>query len=165
MAKSGGGYGQNQLYYGCALRPILQSATGGPLTRAGGWEVCGRPVGVMETSVHYRLSTIGVMCVGTLVPGSSVKLPCVSMVAARSRMRGRAWTCKYWNMASDFQWPTRRMVSASTLPQRSALAPPARRLRALMSGAMKPRPGRACAEVRRMVVRSLDEMVEHRVPQ
>ena len=35
---SGGGYGHNQLYYGCAHRPILQSAIGGPPTRVGGWE-------------------------------------------------------------------------------------------------------------------------------
>ena len=171
MDRSGGGYGQNQLYYGCAhcpmVVPTVQSSRapleGHRLGRVGG-KVSGRPLGVMETSAHYRSSTIGAMCVGTSVPGSSVRLPCVSMVAARSRIRGRAWVCKYWNIASDFQWLTRRMVSELTLPQRSAMAPPAHRLRALMSGAMKPRPGRACAEVWRAVVRSLDDRVEHLVP-
>ena len=42
VQKSGGRYGHNQLYYGCAHRPILQSAIGGPPTQAGGWEVDGR---------------------------------------------------------------------------------------------------------------------------
>ena len=32
------GNGQYELYYGYAHRPILQSATGGPPTRVGGWE-------------------------------------------------------------------------------------------------------------------------------
>ena len=40
---SDGGYGQYQLYYGYAHRPILQSAIGGPPTRVGGWENRGRP--------------------------------------------------------------------------------------------------------------------------
>ena len=31
---------------------------------------------------------MGTMCVGTSAPGRRVKLPCISMVAARSRMRG-----------------------------------------------------------------------------
>ena len=86
------------------------------------------------------------------------------MVEARSRIRGRAWACRYRNIASDFQRPTRRMVSASTLPQRSAMAPPARRLRALMSDAAKPRPERALAEERRTAVRSLEERVDRRAP-
>ena len=60
--------------------------------------------------------------------------------------------------------PVEGMVSASTLPQRSAMAPPARRLRALMSDAAKPRPERALAEERRTAVRSLEERGARRAP-
>ena len=146
--------------------PTVQSSRAPP-HRLGwvGMKGSGWPLGVMETLAHSRSSTMGAMCVGTSVSVSSARLPCISMVAARSRIRGRAWACKYRNIESNFQWPMRQMVSAWTLPQRSAMTPPTRRLQVLMSGAMKPRPGRACAEVQRTVVRSLDERVEHLVPQ
>ena len=54
--RSGGGYGQNQLYYGCAHRPILQSAIGGPPTRVGGREDVGQP--------RVAMGNIGALGVG-----------------------------------------------------------------------------------------------------
>ena len=51
-------------------------------------------------------------------------------------------------MASERQRPTRRMVSVSTPPHSKAMAPPARRLRALTSATAKPRDGRQWTEAR-----------------
>jgi hypothetical protein len=67
-------------------------------------------------------------------------------------MTGTVWACKYLNIASERQRPTRRMVSASIRPQSRAIAPPARRLRAVMSCALMPMVGQRGTASRRMLV-------------
>jgi hypothetical protein len=59
-------------------------------------------------------------------------------------------------MASDLHRPTSLMVSASTRPQRRAMAPPARKDRAVTWLAGNPRLGSAAAEVWSVLVMRLD---------
>ena len=91
-----GGYGQNQLYYGCAHRPILQSAGGWSGGREARKDYETRSFGCNRECVHFKLE-VGEGCVWPSPPSRLQWLassPPTSLVDRRpARGCGRAIGC------------------------------------------------------------------------
>lgn len=75
----------------------------------------------------------GGVTVGTVWEGRNEYFPLLNMVLASRFITGRQSWCKYRIMASECQRPSSMIVSVSVFPQSRAIAPPARRDRALIS--------------------------------
>lgn len=94
---------------------------------------------------------------GTSWFGMRVKTPPSSIFLERLSVTPAIWACRYRIISSERQRPNSRMMSVSTPPQSRALAPAARRERALTSDGRKPKDGpRKVTAFRITLVREAD---------
>ena len=120
--------------------------------RTGNFDVVYYSGGVAVAVASAAAKSKGRMAGGTLWWDSMRNWPPQIMAGARCIIWGYAWRCRYRSISSDRQRPTSLIMSVSTWPHRSAMAPPARSARAEMAAAGMPSSGRAAAALRKVAV-------------